>query len=124
MKAIEQSCFMPGQEQLQCQTKLLRILAEMIANLPRKGARYRQRYTSGSGDAVGAEPRGGAVFAEPDGGTVGPVCEGQAGTGGGFGAALYSPIGELVVERPILSYMDVAAASMYEGLVRMVVPGI
>jgi len=49
-------------------------------------------------------------------GTLGPAAE--------FAAALHSPIGELVVERSIVSYMDVAAATMHGGLERIVVPGI
>lgn len=54
-----------------------------------------------------------AVYAK---GSLGPAAE--------FAAALYSPIGELVVERSIVSYMDVAAAAMHEGLSSIVVPGI
>jgi hypothetical protein len=50
--------------------------------------------------------------------------KGSLGPAAAFAAALYAPIGELVVERSIVSYFDVAAASMHEGLERTVVPGI
>ncbi len=50
--------------------------------------------------------------------------KGAFGPAAQFAAALHPPIGELVVERSIVSYMDVAAAAMHDGLERTVVPGI
>lgn len=49
---------------------------------------------------------------------------GSLGPAAAFAAALYAPIGELVVERSIVSYLDVVAASMHVELERTVVPGI
>ncbi len=41
-----------------------------------------------------------------------------------FAAALEPTVSELVVERSIVSYMDVVAAKIHEGLDQVVVPGI